>query len=146
MDPADAGWFRQPEDIVNDTVPDDLDLRVAKQPVLQNLLRPQGIAAMNEGHLSGVVRQIDRLLDRGVAAPDDHDILAAKEETVAGRARRNPKAAEDFLARQAEPPSLGAGSDDHRVAGVEIARIAGGDKRPMPEIDLDDKIDDDPRS
>ena len=143
-DPGDHGWFGHAKNVVNDTVPDDLDLRVAKQPVLQDLLRPQGIAPMNERHPSGVVGQIDRLLDGGVAAPDDHDILAAKEKPVAGRASRNAKASEDFLARQAEPARLGAGGDDHRIADVEIPESPVSDKRPLPEIDRDDKIDDDP--
>src|SRR6202047_1771631 len=128
-DPGDGGWFRHSDDVVNDTVPNDLDLRVAKQPVLQNLLRPQGIAAVNERHPSGMVRQIDRLLDGCVAAPDDHDILAAKEKPVAGRASRTPKASEDFLTGQAEPASLRTGGDDHRIADIEIARISGRDKR-----------------
>jgi hypothetical protein len=92
-----------------------------------------------------MVRQIDRLLDGRVAAPDDDDILASEEKPVAGRASRNPKASEDFLTGQAEPASLRTGGDDHRIADIEIARISGCDKRPVPEIDLDDKIDDDPR-
>ena len=74
--------------MVDDAVPDDLDLGVAKQPVLQNLLRPKGVAAMNERHPPGVVRQIDGLLDRGIAAPDHHDVLAAEEKPVAGGAGR----------------------------------------------------------
>src|ERR1700732_5558831 len=76
-DPGDGGWFRHSDDVVYDTVPNDLDLRVAKQPVLQNLLRKQGLGAMTERHPSGMIRQIDRLLDGCVAAHDDNNILYA---------------------------------------------------------------------
>src|SRR5438034_2085113 len=99
---------------------------------------------MNERYPSGMIRQIDRLLDGCVTAADDHDILAAKKKPVTGRTSGNPEPSEDFLTRQAEPASLGAGGDDHRIADIEISRIAGSDKRPMPEIDRIDKIDDDP--
>jgi len=44
------------------------------------------IAAMHDGDLRGKVGQKQRFLDRGVAAADHHDFLAAIEKSVAGRA------------------------------------------------------------
>src|SRR6516165_12797358 len=123
---ADAGddrRFRYAEDFLDDAVPDNVDLGVTEQPILQDFLRPQRIAAMNEGHPPGVVSQIDRLLGRGIAAPNHDDVLAAEEKSVAGGTGRHPEAAEDFLARQTEPTSLCAGRYDHRIARIDIPRI-----------------------
>ena len=51
------------------------------------------IAAMDQGHVVAVVGQVQRFLDRGVAAADHRDLLAAVEEPVAGRAGRRALAA-----------------------------------------------------
>src|SRR5262249_23653245 len=97
---------------------------------------------MNEGDPPGVICQIDGFLDRGVAAAYHDDLLVAKKEPVAGRASRNPKAAEDFLARKSEPPCLRAGRNDRGLAAVKISRIAGGNEGPMPQIDRNDRVED----
>ncbi len=70
-DPGHLGRLGDAEDLVHDRIPDDVDLRVAEQPVLQNFLGPQLIAPVDQGDPACVVRQIDRFLDRGVAAADD---------------------------------------------------------------------------
>src|SRR6516164_5600926 len=132
------------ENFFDNAVPDDVDLGVAEHPILQDFLRPQRIAAMNKGYAPRMVGQIDRLLDRGISTPDHDDVLAAEEKSVAGGAGRHTKPAEDFLARQTEPPSLGAGCDDHRIAGIDISRIARGDKGPAGEIDFDDQVENHP--
>src|SRR5207248_241516 len=127
-DAPDRRWLGRPEDLLDDAVPDNADLRVAEQPFLQDLFCPQRVPAMNEGDLPRVIGQVYRFLDGGIAAADDHDILAAKEEPVAGRASRNAKATVDLLARNAEPARLRAGRDDHGVTDIDIPRIAGRDK------------------
>ena len=91
-----------------------------------------------------MIGQVDCFLDRCITPTDDHDILAAKKEPVASRAGRNAKAAEDFFARKAEPTRLRAGGQDDGIANINIAQIAGRDKRPATEIDLGDHIEDDP--
>src|SRR5947209_1888752 len=98
---------------------------------------------MDQSDLPRVVRQIDRLLDRGIAAADDDDILAAEKKTVTSRAGRNAETAKDFFARDAEPASLRAGGDDHGIADIDIPRIALGDKGPACEVDLGDHVEDD---
>ena len=120
-----------------------LDLRVAEQPVLQDLLGAQRVAPMHQRHSPGVIGQVDRLLDRGIAAADDKHLLVAEEEAVAGGAGRHAKAAECLLARHAEPARLRAGRDDHGVAEVAIARIAGREERAPAEIERDDLVEDD---
>src|SRR5436309_11410533 len=45
----------------------------------------------HDGDLRGEVGEEQRLLDRGVAAADYHDFLAAIEESVAGGAGRHAK-------------------------------------------------------
>ena len=110
-DAGDLGRLPAAQDLLDDAVPDDRDLRVAEQPVLQNLLGAQLVAAMDQGDAAGVVGEVERLLDRGVAAADHHDFLVAEEEPVAGRAGRDAKAAIGLLARQAEPARLRAGRE-----------------------------------
>ena len=57
------------------------------EAVDQDRLGAKLVAAMNDGDAPGDVGQIERFLDRGVAAADDHDVLPLVEEPVAGRAR-----------------------------------------------------------
>src|SRR5204862_6119809 len=95
---------------------------------------------MDQSNVPRVVRQIHRLLDRGIAAADDYDILAAEKEPVAGRAGRNAETAEDLLARDTEPAGLRAGGDDHGSGDIDIPRIALGDKGPACEDDVRDQV------
>ena len=99
------------------------------------------VAAMDQRHLRGVVREVERLLDRGVAAADHDHFLAAEEEAVAGRAGRNAAAAEGLLGRQAEPFRRGAGRDDQCVRLIAVAGIADADERPARQVDLDDGVE-----
>ena len=90
--------------VVDGVVPDDVDCARAlsfEQVVLQDLLGPQLVAAMDQRHVRGDVGEVQRFLDRGVAAADDRDTLAAEEEAVAGRAGRDAAAAECLLGREA---------------------------------------------
>ena len=93
-------------------------LHALEQPVLQDLLRAQLVAPVDERDVRGDVRQVQRFFDRGVAAADDGDVLVAEEEPVAGGAGRDALAAEGLLGRQAEVLGRGAGGDDQRIAGV----------------------------
>ena len=76
-------------------------------------------------------RQEQRLLERGVAAADDRDLLVAEEEAVAGRAGGDAAAAQPRLALEAQPDRRRAGRDDDRLGRVLDA--AGPDpERPLP--------------
>jgi hypothetical protein len=65
-------------------VPDDLDVRIGKKAVLQDLFSTQRITAMDQGNVLAVVGHVDGFLDGGVAAADHRHLLAAIEEAVAG--------------------------------------------------------------
>ena len=90
---------------VDRVIPDQRDLAGCdsrEQPVLQDLLRAQLVAPVNQRDVRGDVREIQRFFDRGVAAADDGHALVAEEESVAGGAGRDAPAAEFLLGRQAE--------------------------------------------
>ena len=59
------------------------------QAVLHDLLGAQRVAPVNQRDVRGDVRQVQGLLDRGVAAADDRDPLVAEKEAVAGGAGRH---------------------------------------------------------
>jgi hypothetical protein len=65
----------------------------------QDLLRAEGVAAVDQVHFRGDVRQIQRFFHCGVTAADNRDFLVAVEETVAGCAGRNAAAFERFFRR-----------------------------------------------
>ena len=97
---------------------------------------------MHQRHLGGEIGEEQRLLDRGIAAADHQDFLAAIEEAVAGGAGRHAVAAEFLLRRQIEPARLRAGREDQRVGEVDVAGIAVEPERPPREIDLVDVVGD----
>ena len=130
-------------DFVDRAVPDHLDLGMLEQPLLQDALGAEMIAAMHDGHLRGEVGEKQRFLDRGVAAADHHDFLAAIEKSVAGRAGRHAKALEFFFRRRAEPARLRAGGEDDGFGEIDVAAVAGQAERPLREIELGDEIGDD---
>ena len=70
---------------------------VLPQPLLEDLLRPQRAAAVNERDSLGKLGEIERLLDGGVAAAYDGDPLAAIKEAVAGSASRDASPTEPLL-------------------------------------------------
>ena len=79
-------------------VPHHLDVGMGEQPVLEDLLGAQRIAAVDQGDVMAVVGHVERFLDRGVAAADHHHLLAAVEEAVAGRAGGDALALQMLLA------------------------------------------------
>ena len=87
------------------------------------------VATVDQVHLARDVGQVERLLDRGVAAADDADLLAAVEEAVAGGAAADPRPMK--ACSEGSPRYFGAraGGDDERVAGVATA-VARERERP----------------
>src|SRR5262249_7546456 len=112
------------EDLLDGRVPDDLDLGLGEQALLQDLLGPQLGTAMDQGNLGREMRQEERLLDCGVAAADYDNFLATIEEAIARGAGGNPGTPQPRLRRQAQPFGLGTGRDDERVSGINDAGIA----------------------
>ena len=62
---------------------------------------------MDQRDLGGEIGEIERFLDRRVAAADDHDLLVAEEEAVAGGAGRDAEALEGLLATAGRASSPG---------------------------------------
>jgi hypothetical protein len=86
---------------------------IREQALLQDASRRAanrgGAPAVTSG---GVVGEVQRFLDRGIAAADHRHLLAAEEEAVAGGAGGDAEALEAPSRRQAQPAGLGAGGDD----------------------------------
>src|SRR3546814_8971984 len=113
------------DEAVDLLVPQDLDLGIGEEAVLQDLFGAQMVAAVDQRHIVAMVGQVQRLLDRGVAATDHHDLLAAIEEAVAGRAGRDALAAQFLLARNAEPFGLRTcRADEHTSELQSIMRTS----------------------
>src|SRR5258706_2386968 len=139
----DPGRIAAAQNLVERAVPYDLDLRIVEQPRLENFFRAQRIAPVHQRDRRGVVGQVQRLLDRGVAAADHHDRAVAEEEAVAGRTGRDAESAELLLRRQTEPSRAGAVAHDHGVAAIDRARIADRGKRPFAQVDVGNDVEDD---
>ena len=68
-----------------------LDLLVVERALLHDPRGAQLVAAVHDRHLGREPGEEERLFERGVAAADDRDLLAAEEEPVAGGARRDSR-------------------------------------------------------
>src|SRR5579872_2262211 len=90
---------------IDRAVPYHLDLRVLEEAILQDAFCAEVIAAVHDGDLESKVGEEQGFLDRGIAPADHDDLLAAIDETIAGRAGRDAEALEFSFRRQAEPGS-----------------------------------------
>jgi hypothetical protein len=87
-----------------------------KRPLLHDLAGPQGVAPVHHRDAAREAGQEGGLLDGGVTAADDHDVLVAEEEAVAGRAPRHAAAGQLALAGDAEH-AVGRAHRQHDRAG-----------------------------
>src|SRR6516165_774888 len=92
--------LRRAAHVVEDGVPEHRDFRILIKPLLQYALGAQVVAAMHESHLGGKIGEKQRLLDRGIAAADHQNMLAAIEKAVASGAGGNTITAKLLLRRQ----------------------------------------------
>ena len=111
------------EHLVQLVMPERFDLGVFEQPILKDLFRPQFVAAVDQGHLGGKVRQEQRFFHSGVAATDYHDFLTAIKEPVTGRAGRNTEAFERVFRRKTQPFCAGSGGKDQSIRCVNGAAV-----------------------
>ena len=96
-------------------------LGLCHQAVDEDRLGFELVATVNDGHRLGNIRQIQRFFNGGVAATDDHDVLAFVEKTVAGGAGGDAFAMKFLFTRQAQIFGRRAGRDDQCVTGVFTA-------------------------
>ena len=78
----------------------------------------EAVASANDCHLAAVFRQMQRFLQRGVAADDDNNFLVLEQPGVAERALRNAAPHEFGLARYAELFQPCARGDDNAGRAV----------------------------
>src|SRR5437667_6421331 len=74
------------EDVVHRGVPDELDLRVLEGALLHDLRAAKRVAPVDDVHPAAQAREVECLLERGVAAAHDHDVHGLEAEADAGRA------------------------------------------------------------
>src|SRR5437773_2871419 len=108
-----------PLDLHHAFVPDHLDLGVREGPLLEDLRRPQLVAAVYDVDLAGVTGEIVRLLDGGIAAAHDREHLALEKRAVAHRAVRDALRRVLLLTRHAQLHRGPAGREDHRRRTVQ---------------------------
>mmetsp|Transcript_42323 Transcript_42323/g.99391 ORF Transcript_42323/g.99391 Transcript_42323/m.99391 type:complete len:275 (-) Transcript_42323:708-1532(-) len=128
---------------------EQVQLHLAGGHLLHQLVDEDGfgaelVAAVDQVHRDRDVGQVERLLDRGVAAADHAHLLAAVEEAIAGGAATDAAAHEGLLGLQAQVLGRGTGRDDQRVTGVDAA-VAGQGERALREVDRVDVIEHDLR-
>ncbi len=118
-------------------IPENFDLALplpGEQAILQDFFRTQRVAPVNQGDLGGDIGQVQRLLDRGIAATDYSDLLVAIEKPVTGCAGADAPAHKGLFAGQAQVLGRGPGGDDERVAAVAGAALE--DKGPDGQVHL----------
>ena len=98
-----------------------------------DLGRAKRIAAMNHGHFTGEARQKKCFLHGRVPAPDHHDFLSRKKETITGRTRRNSVPDELLLMRQTQP-TRGRPTGNNQSLGVDLMNAQMQQKRTLAEI------------
>jgi hypothetical protein len=122
----------------------------AEHAILHDLARAELVPAMDDVDLGGELREVARLLHRGVAAPDDRQRLVAehRQRAVADGARAHAAAdlGEAQLVLEPEPVRGRAGRDDHRVSLHRLALGRLRVKRPAREVAGDDVLPDHPRA
>jgi len=74
------------------------------------VLRPQGVAPVDDRYLNADVMEIQSFGYRAVSAAHDDDLLALEERAVAGAAIADPPSRELGFSRGVEMPVMGPGS------------------------------------
>src|SRR5437867_5974881 len=102
-------------------VPDHLDLGVREGTLLEDLRRPELVAAVHDVDLARVAGEIVRLLDGGVTAAHDRQHLAFEDRAVAHRAVRDALRRVFLLTRHRELHRRPAGREEDRRGAVQHA-------------------------
>src|SRR5258708_1954047 len=99
-------------DILDHSVSQHTDLGIVAGALQHDFGSAKLLAAVDQRHLFAETGQKIRLFHGRISATDDHDLLAAIEEAVAGGAGADAMADELLLIRQIQPACRSARSDD----------------------------------
>ena len=113
--------------------------------ILHDLAAPEGVPPVDQMDLAREAGEVERLLQRAVAAAHNGDLLVAEEEAVARRARADAAATKPRLAVEAQPERLRARGDDHRLCPV-LNAVGPQAERPAAEVHAGDVSVDDARA
>ena len=106
------------QNVVDDGVPGEFDLRVVEGPSLHDLGRPEIVTSVDQGHLASKTGQEAGLLEGRVAATHHGDLLVSEEEPVARGAGRKAVSDESSFGLQAQHDRPGTGGHHHGVGRV----------------------------
>ena len=122
-------------------VPQHFNFGIGEQAFLQDLFRPQAVTAVDQGHIVGMVGEIQRLFHRRIPTADHRHLLAAIEEPITRCAGGYALAAQLHFARSAEPLGLRTGADHQRFANIFVAAVANrAERRAVFEVDRNDGV------
>src|SRR5207253_4894872 len=121
------------KNIGNSRIPDKVDLVVAQHALLHDLRGAQLVAAMNHGYLSGIAREKEGFLRRGIASAHNRHRPVAKEISVTCCARGNTMTQEPPLGLEAQHLGGRAASDNQR-AGFNLLRAELDSERPPGKV------------
>ena len=123
-------------DLHGHVAPHDLDVRSRQHALLQRGGAPELVAAVHDIDFRAELRQVEGVLQRGVAAADDHGGLVAEEVAVAGGASGDPEATELVLAGQMQPTRARTRGHDDRLGDNLFTVIQLAVERTTAEIDF----------
>src|SRR5690606_3825297 len=127
-------------DPLDDRVPDELDLGLVERALLQQRLRTQLVATVDDVDLRGETRGEQRLVDRGIATTNDRDDLVSEKRGVTRRAVGDTSPGELLLSGNAEFLRLCSRSEDdgprqHRT-GIRLEAV----ERPLAAQSSDGSV------
>ncbi len=112
---VDAGDLVVADHVGHLGVPAEAHLVVRLRAVLHDLARPQRVAPVHDRDAASELAQERRLLERGVAATDDRDVLVTEEESVTRRTGGYAVAEQPSLVLEPEVAVLRTRREDHRA-------------------------------
>src|SRR5262249_33113537 len=125
-------------------VANDVDLGIRERAILDDLGRPEFVAAMHQVHFARVPRQVIGFFDGGVAASYHREALPLEERAVADGAVGHALARIFLFAGNSQLRRRAPGGQDHGLAAI---RIAAGrlDVEPAVGMAMDaiDRVGDD---
>ena len=130
----------------NRAVPFDIDLVVAQQAVLHDLLGTQRVTAVNQRHRLADIGKIERFLDGRVTAANHRHIAVAVEKAVTGGTGGHAAPVECLFRFKPQPLGRGACGDNHRIGCHFVPGIERHPERPRRGVERRDDVIDDPRA